>query len=82
MPPRVGAGMKPIDVDTDIQYGMAFVVKYRNCSINQLDLWLGIHMPIDVARKVFKARQKKNESDDTPDAERSYLMYLPGRNTL
>ncbi|OKL62792.1 hypothetical protein UA08_01526 [Talaromyces atroroseus] len=81
MPSRVGAHLTPISSSVDLQHGMGFVVKYRNNAINAMDLWLGIHVPSNVAPKTLTTKPRKNAGTDTPAAERAYMFYMPGRNS-
>jgi hypothetical protein len=77
MAPRIN--LTPIDGDTVLQHGMPFVVKWNNPAAGRAaDLWIGIHVPENVAFGVRKP--KNNASSDVSDGSLKYVMYLPGRN--
>lgn len=81
MPPRVGAGLSSIEFSMELKHGMTFIVKYHNSGKNKQDLWLGVHVPSDLAPRILTTRPKKNARSDTPAEKRAYMFYLPGKNT-
>ncbi|CRG92561.1 hypothetical protein PISL3812_09623 [Talaromyces islandicus] len=78
--PRVGAGLYPVKPSLEITLGMTFIVKYFNHGKNKQDLWLGVHVPQDLAPRQMISRPRKNAHPDTPADKRAYLFYLPGKN--
>lgn len=81
MVPRIGAGLSPIDLSLELKHGMKFIAKYFNGGKNKQDIWLGVHVPNDLAPRVMTTRLKKIARPDTPADKRAYMFYLPGKNT-
>lgn len=67
-----------IEVDSVLQHGMSFVVKWRNPASNRLEFWIGVHVPESLS---FDVRKPKGTGDVDAEDQKRYLIYLPGRNT-
>ncbi|KAH8695467.1 hypothetical protein BGW36DRAFT_409045 [Talaromyces proteolyticus] len=62
MAPRLTAGVRPIDPSTDLIHGQEYVVNWLNRGKNKRELWIGVHVPHDIAPKQMTSNPPKTHT--------------------